>query len=139
MRCGTVSIEEPSQVKPPQLLKRTRSASFHPNQAPTKERRLVSAVLGQKRTAATDQLKAELYSVRPLGNREPGDQMDFLEDFILNHLAHRIGVQVLRLLSGGRFRGENGFAWGWAVVVGALILFAPLVAFITWLIHRSAH
>jgi hypothetical protein len=91
------------------------------------------------RTAATDQLKAGLYSIRPLGNREPGYQMDFLEDFILNHLAHRIGVRVLRLLSGGRLRGESGFAWGSAVVVGGLILFAPFVAFITWLIHRSAH
>jgi len=45
--------------------------------------------------------------------------MGFLEDFILNHLAHRIGVRVLRFLSGGRFRGDSGFAWGWSVVVGS--------------------
>lgn len=64
--------------------------------------------------------------------------MDFIEDFILNHLAHRIGVCVLRFLSGGRFQGESGFAWGWAVVVGGLILFAPFVALIAWLIHISA-
>ncbi|TLX70134.1 hypothetical protein FAS41_28955 [Pseudomonas nicosulfuronedens] len=55
------------------------------------------------------------------------------------YLAHRIGVRVLRFLSGDRFRGESGFAWGWAVVVSCLVLFAPFVAFITWLIHRSAH
>ncbi len=99
----------------------------------------VTATPGQKRTDASDHLKAELYSIRPLGNPAPRYQMDFLEDFILSYLAHRIGVRVLRFLSGDRFRGESGFAWGWAVVVGGLVLFAPFVAFITWLIYRSAH
>ncbi|WP_415762818.1 hypothetical protein [Pseudomonas sp. CP4] len=33
-------------------------------------------------------------------------------DFIIDLLAHRIGVFVLRLLSGGQFKGERGFAWG---------------------------
>lgn len=46
-------------------------------------------------------------------------------DFIIDLIAHRIGVFVLGLLSGGRFKGESGFAWGWAVVVGGLILLAP--------------
>ncbi|MEK1836713.1 MAG: hypothetical protein AAAB23_15480 [Pseudomonas sp.] len=58
-------------------------------------------------------------------------------DFILDLVAHRIGVYVLGLLSGGRFKGESGFAWGWAVAVGGLILLSPLAAFITWLIYIS--
>ncbi|MCO8311747.1 hypothetical protein [Pseudomonas mandelii] len=58
-------------------------------------------------------------------------------DFIFDLVAHRIGVYVLRLLSGGRFKGESGFAWGWAVVVGGLILLSPLAALITWLIYTS--
>nr|WP_314524454.1 hypothetical protein [uncultured Pseudomonas sp.] len=58
-------------------------------------------------------------------------------DFILDLVAHRIGVFVLGLLSGGRFKGENGFAWGWAVAVGGLILLSPFAAFITWLIYIS--
>jgi hypothetical protein len=65
--------------------------------------------------------------------------MDFIEDFILNYLAHRVGVRALRFLSGGRFKGESGFAWGWAVVVGSSILLAPFIALITWLIYRSPH
>ncbi|QRY77323.1 hypothetical protein JVX91_17080 [Pseudomonas sp. PDNC002] len=64
--------------------------------------------------------------------------MDFIEGVVINYLAHRIGVRLLSFLSGGRFKGESGFAWGWAVVVGGLILFSPFVAFIAWLIHRSA-
>ena len=39
-------------------------------------------------------------------------------DFIIDLIAHRIGVSVPGLLSGGHFKGESGFAWGWAVVVG---------------------
>ena len=58
-------------------------------------------------------------------------------EFILDLAAHRIGVYVLGLLSGGRFKGESGFAWGWAVVVGGLILLSPFVAFIAWLIYFS--
>jgi hypothetical protein len=58
-------------------------------------------------------------------------------DFILDFIAYRIGVFVLRLLSGGRFKGESGFDWGWAVAVGGVILFAPFVAFIALLIHYS--
>jgi hypothetical protein len=63
--------------------------------------------------------------------------MDFIFDILINLLAHRIGVYVLGLLSGGRFKGESGFAWGWAVAVGGLVLFAPFVAFIALLIHTS--
>ncbi|MCQ9470185.1 hypothetical protein NRB15_07515 [Pseudomonas alliivorans] len=60
-------------------------------------------------------------------------------DAFFNLLAHSIGVRILKALSGGRFRGERGFAWGWALVVGSVALIAPLVAFITWLIvSRSA-
>ena len=58
-------------------------------------------------------------------------------EFILDLASHRIGVYVLGLLSGGRFKGESGFAWGWAVVVGGLILLSPFVAFIAWLIYFS--
>ncbi|PHN62713.1 hypothetical protein AO275_03280 [Pseudomonas viridiflava] len=65
--------------------------------------------------------------------------MDGLLDAFFNLLAHSIGVRILKALSGGRFRGERGFAWGWALVVGSVALIAPLVAFITWLIvSRSA-
>ncbi|OJT48410.1 hypothetical protein [Pseudomonas moraviensis] len=58
-------------------------------------------------------------------------------EFIIDLLAHRIGVFVLELPSGGRFKGENGFVWGWAVVVGGLILVAPFAAFIALLIYMS--
>ncbi|PTR19813.1 hypothetical protein C8K63_11853 [Pseudomonas sp. GV085] len=34
--------------------------------------------------------------------------MDFIFDTLINLLAHRIGVYVLGLLSGGRFKGESG-------------------------------
>ena len=60
--------------------------------------------------------------------------MDYILDILLNRLAHRIGVCVLGLLSGGRFKGERGFAWGWAVAVGGLVLIALFVAFIALLI-----
>ncbi|MDB5998084.1 MAG: hypothetical protein JWP42_5220 [Pseudomonas sp.] len=33
-------------------------------------------------------------------------------NFILDLIAHRLGVYVLGLLSGGCFKGESGFAWG---------------------------
>jgi len=58
-------------------------------------------------------------------------------DFVINLIAHRIGVFVLGLLSGGRFKGESGFAWGWAVVVGGLILLSLFVAVIAVLIYSS--
>ncbi|MNY49818.1 hypothetical protein D3C86_1852790 [compost metagenome] len=63
--------------------------------------------------------------------------MESIADIVINLLAHRIGVYVLRLLSGGRFKGESGFAWGWAVAVGGLILLTPFAAFIAWIIHTS--
>lgn len=63
--------------------------------------------------------------------------MEFIFDIVINLLAHRIGVYVLGLLSGGRFKGERGFAWGWAVAVGCLVLFAPFAVLIAWLIHTS--
>ncbi|TDK51843.1 hypothetical protein [Pseudomonas moraviensis] len=58
-------------------------------------------------------------------------------DFFIDLIAHRVGVFVLSMLSGGRFKGENGFAWGWAVVVGGLTLLSPFAAFIAWLIYTS--
>ncbi|MEE4370858.1 hypothetical protein V2J67_00570 [Pseudomonas alliivorans] len=65
--------------------------------------------------------------------------LDGIFDAFFNLLAHSIGVRILKALSGGRFRGERGFAWGWALVVGSVALIAPLVAFITWLVvSRSA-
>jgi hypothetical protein len=51
--------------------------------------------------------------------------MDFIFNILINRLAHRVGVHVLRLPSGGRFKGESGYAWRWALVVGGLLLFAP--------------
>lgn len=51
-------------------------------------------------------------------------------DLIFDVLAHRIGVFALDLLSGGRFKGESGFAWGCAVAVGGLILLSLFAAFI---------
>jgi hypothetical protein len=63
--------------------------------------------------------------------------MDFIFDAVINLLAHRTGVYVLGLLSGGRFKGESGFAWGWAVAAGGLILFAPFAALIAWVIYTS--
>jgi hypothetical protein len=65
--------------------------------------------------------------------------MDFIDDFVLIYLAHRVGARLLGFLSGGRFSGESGFAWGWAVVVGSLVLSAPFVTLIAWLIDDSAH
>lgn len=64
--------------------------------------------------------------------------MDELFDAFFNVLAHRVGVRLLKALSGGRFQGERGFAWGWALVVGMLALIAPFAAFITWLILSRA-
>ena len=58
--------------------------------------------------------------------------MDFTSDVVINLLAHRIGSRVLTFLSGGRFKGERGYAWGFAIALGGLVLVAPLVAFITW-------
>jgi hypothetical protein len=63
--------------------------------------------------------------------------MDFILDVVLNQLAHRIGVYVLRLLSGGRFKGESGFAWGWALAVGSLLLLAPFAALLAWALYIS--
>jgi hypothetical protein len=63
--------------------------------------------------------------------------MDFILDTLFNLLAHRIGVYVLRLLSGGRFKGESGFAWGWALAVGGLVLLAPIAALIAWALYTS--
>ncbi|MFW6749246.1 hypothetical protein ACKUG4_00990 [Pseudomonas glycinae] len=64
--------------------------------------------------------------------------MDYILDILLNRLAHRIGVCVLGLLSGGRLKGERGFAWGWAVAVGGLVLIAPFVAFIALLVQARS-
>ena len=63
--------------------------------------------------------------------------MDFITDYLLDVLAHRIGVFVLRLLSGGRFKGESGFAWGWAVLVGGtvmVLLFVCVIALLAYVI-----
>jgi hypothetical protein len=64
--------------------------------------------------------------------------LDDISDVIFNFLAHSLGVRILKALSGGRFQGESGFAWGWALVVGSLVLLAPFVAFIAWVIMRSS-
>lgn len=64
-------------------------------------------------------------------------RMDFISDVVINLLAHRLGIRVLAFLSGGRFKGERGFVWGFAVAVGGLVLLAPLVALIAWIIHTG--
>jgi hypothetical protein len=69
--------------------------------------------------------------------QRPRRKMDFIFDILINLLAYRVGLYVLRLLSGGRFKGESGFAWGWALAVGSLVLSTPFVALIAWLIHTS--
>lgn len=63
--------------------------------------------------------------------------MDFILDVVLNLLSHRTGVRVLGLLSGGRFKGESGLAWGWAVAAGGLVLFGPFAALIAWVIYTN--
>ncbi|MDR7054269.1 hypothetical protein J2W70_001619 [Pseudomonas koreensis] len=50
-------------------------------------------------------------------------------DLIIDLIGHRIGVFVLDLMNDGRFKVESGLAWGWAVVVGGLILLSPFAAF----------
>ncbi|WP_273806373.1 MULTISPECIES: hypothetical protein [unclassified Pseudomonas] len=65
--------------------------------------------------------------------------MDVIFGMLIDCLAHRIGVRLLRLMSGGRFKGETGYAWGWAVVVGSLVMMAPFVSLISWLIYINAH
>ncbi|WP_447792550.1 hypothetical protein [Pseudomonas farris] len=100
--------------------------------------RLLSDTTGSYRPRAD--IAQGLLSARTLKktDKEPrGSKMDFIFDILINLLAHRIGVYVLGLLSGGRFKGESGFAWGWAVAVGGLVLFAPFVVSIALLIHTS--
>ncbi len=63
--------------------------------------------------------------------------MDFIIDLAINLLAHRIGVCVLGVLSGGRFKGESRLAWGWALVVGSLVLLGPFATVIAWLIYTG--
>lgn len=63
--------------------------------------------------------------------------MDFIVDAVINLLAHRIGVFALSLLTGGRFKGERGFAWGLALAVGSLIVLAPFAATAAWFIYHS--
>ncbi|MDQ0126577.1 hypothetical protein J2W17_005563 [Pseudomonas lini] len=60
-------------------------------------------------------------------------------DFILDAVAYRIGVYVPGLLSGGCFKGESGFAWGWAVAVGGLIPLSLFAAFVAWLIYTRCN
>lgn len=63
--------------------------------------------------------------------------MDVIFDFVVNVVCHRIGVGVLKLLSGGQFEGESGYAFGFALMVGGLVLLAPFAALITWLIWAN--
>lgn len=65
--------------------------------------------------------------------------MDVIFGMLIDCLAHRIGVRLLRLMSGDRFKGETGYGWGWAVVVGSLVMMAPFVSLISWLIYINAH
>ncbi len=59
----------------------------------------------------------------------------FITDYLVNALAHRIGVAILRMLTGGKFKGESGFAWGWAVALGGVVLVTLFGAFIALMIY----
>ncbi len=61
--------------------------------------------------------------------------MDHVFDLIINVAAYRIGVSLLRFLTGGRFKGKSGYAWGCAVLLGGLAMLAPFAAFIIWMIY----
>lgn len=65
--------------------------------------------------------------------------MDVIFGMLIDYLAHRIGVRLLRLMSGGRFKGETGYAWGWAVIVGSFVMMPPFVCLISWLIYINVH
>lgn len=58
--------------------------------------------------------------------------MDVILGMLIDGLAHRIGVCILQLMSGGRFKGDTGHAWGWALVVGSSVMLVPFVGFIGW-------
>lgn len=64
--------------------------------------------------------------------------MDSIADVLINLLAHRIGARALDFLSGRRFKGDSGFAWGWAVAIGGLVMLAPFVAAIAWVVWVRA-
>lgn len=70
---------------------------------------------------------------------EASNQIDVILGMLIDCLAHRIGVCLLRPMSGGRFKGDTGYAWGWAVVVGSSVMLAPFVGFFGWLIYMNAH
>lgn len=63
--------------------------------------------------------------------------MDFILDAVINRVAHRMGVFALSLLTGGRFKGERGSAWGLALAVGSMIVLAPFAATVVWFIYHS--
>lgn len=63
--------------------------------------------------------------------------MDHIFDFIFNVAAHRIGVRVLSFLTGDQFKGDSGYAWGFAVVIGIFVMIVPFAAFIAWLIYTN--
>ncbi len=65
--------------------------------------------------------------------------MDVIFGMLIDYSAHRIGVCLLRLMSGGRFKGETGYAWGWAVIVGSFVMMVPFICLISWLIYINAH
>ena len=64
--------------------------------------------------------------------------MDSVFDLLIHVLAYRVGVRVLRFLSGGRFKGASGYAWGCALLAGSAVLLAPSVVVIGWLVFKRA-
>ena len=63
--------------------------------------------------------------------------MDHIFDYVFNVASHRIGVRVLSFLTGGQFKGDSGYAWGCAVLLGSLVMIVPFAAFIAWLIYTN--
>lgn len=63
--------------------------------------------------------------------------MDAIFDWVVNVVCHRIGVGVLKLFCGEQFRGESGYAFGFALLLGGIVLLAPFAAFIAWLIYGN--
>ena len=44
--------------------------------------------------------------------------MDYVFDFLINVVAHRLGVRVPSFLTARQFEGGSGYAWGCAILVG---------------------
>jgi len=64
--------------------------------------------------------------------------MDFLIEFIFGVICYRVGFGLLRIITFGRFTGKSSYWPGLVGLLGALVLFSPFIAFVTWKIVMSA-